>query len=476
MWLRPEVQHPSMQVDNRTRLKQWLESGEARLQPLGLSQRELWETSPVPVGDPANHICCFIEIKGALTEEETQTSVQRVVDRQEALRISFLPGKERPLQLVRSTGPAQVRFRELSRDEARPEALEELMKETYREPFDLVQGPLHRIQMLRRAPKDHVLAFSIHHAIADGWSLGVFVQDLCTAYVMGLTGIRKAVAVGVMGVPDSLPPVPQTYTDWAAAERAMWPPAELSRRADYWKSKLAGSRQLWSNDHGAGPAKAPLHRWVSSISADQTRAVKELTRQTATTLFSTLLAVFQATLAKWAGRDDIVAGTPVANRSKASARQTMGYFSGVVPMRGQVDPGRAFSDHLRTVHETAVDGFANAMPFAELASALGEPRSPGLHSVFDVRFALQNHPTPDVVLPRISTKLRMRSTGTARFDLGCEITEIGSELEVVWLFRPNMFGREDIEELNRLFQSVMSNACRSPDGRIQTIVNTSVPP
>lgn len=454
-----------MQVDSRTRLKQWLESGEARLQPLGLSQRELWETSPVPVGDPANYICSFIEIKGALTEKECGAALQRVVDRQEALRISFLPGKERPLQLVRATGTAPLRYRDLSPEEARPESLEELLKETYREPFDLMQGPIFRVDMLRRGPNDHILAFAIHHAVADGWSLGVFVQDLCTAYVMGLTGLRKAVAVGVMGVPSSLPPVPQTYTEWAAAERAAWPPAEVNLRADYWKSKLAGSRQLFANADGTPRAPEPLQRWISAVPADLTRAVKELTRQTATTLFSTLLAAFQVTLGKWAGRDDIVVGTPVANRSKASARQTMGYFAGVVPIRGQVDPARVFSDHLKSVHETAVDAFANAIPFAELAAVLGEPRKPGLHSIFDVRFALQNHPTPDVVLPRISTKLRMRSTGTARFDLGCEITETGAELEVVWLFKPQLFSMTAITELNNLFLTVLGRVCKSPESR-----------
>ena len=155
------------------------------------------------------------------------------------------------------------------------------MKETYREPFDLMQGPLHRVDMLRRGANDHVLAFSIHHAIADGWSLGVFVQDLCTAYVMGLKGLRKAVAVGVMGMPNSLPPVPQTYTEWAAAERAFWQPAELSRRADFWKSKLAGSRQLWANADGTPRAHEPFQRWISKIPANLTRAVKELTKKTA---------------------------------------------------------------------------------------------------------------------------------------------------------------------------------------------------
>src|SRR5688572_33204249 len=115
------------------------------------------------------------------------------------------------------------------------------MNETFRLPFDLVQGPLYRVDMLRRAANDHILVFTFHHAIADGWSLGVFVQDLCTAYVMGLTGLKKAVAVGMMGLKNSLPPVAQTYTEWAAAERAIWQPDDVARRVDFWKSHLAGA-------------------------------------------------------------------------------------------------------------------------------------------------------------------------------------------------------------------------------------------
>lgn len=454
-----------MEQDNRARLKQWLESGEARLQPLTFPQRELWEAAPVPVADSSNHICGFIEIRGAITFKEAEMAIQRVVDRQEAMRISFLPGKERPLQMIRATGTPMLGYRELSSAEALPEALEELMKETYKVPFDLMQGPLHRVEMMRRTANDHVLAFSIHHAIADGWSLGVFMDDLRTAYVMGLTGFRKAVAVGVMGLANALPPVPQTYTEWAAAERAFWQPAELNLRATFWKSQLEGSIRLFGNSNGIIPARAPLQRWVSAVPANLTRSIRELATRTSTTLFSTLLAMFQVTLSKWTGKNDILVGTPVANRNKESTRQTMGYFAGVVPLRGQVDWTQTFSERLRSVHETAVDSFANAMPFAELAAALGAPLSPGEHSIFDVRFALQNHPVPDVVMPRISTKLRMRSTGTPRFDLGCEITEIGSELEVVWLFQPHLFSVVDIAELNVMLLAVMTNVCRSPESR-----------
>jgi non-ribosomal peptide synthetase component F len=181
------------------------------------------------------------------------------------------------------------------------------------------------------------------------------------------------------------------------------------------------------------------------------------------------LAAFQLALSKWTGKDDILVGTPVANRNKESTRQTMGYFAGIVPLRGQIDPAQTFTDRLRAVHETAVDSFASAMPFAELAGVLEEPRTPGEHSVFDVRFALQNHLVPDVVLPQISTRLRMRSTGTSRFDLGCEVTEIGAELELVWLFRQDLFAVSSIAELNNVFLAVLTNVCRSPESRASAL-------
>ena len=450
-----------MAQDPRAQFKQWLETGEARLQPISLPQRELWENSPVPVADPANHICGVIEIKGPITPQQCEAALERVSERQEALRISFLPGKERPLQMIRASGTTLLGVREMAADSL----LDDVMLETYRQPFDLLHGPLYRVDMIRRGHHDHVLAFAFHHAIADGWSLGVFVQDLCTAYVMGLSGLSKAVAVGVMGLKNTLPPVTQSYFEWAAAERTIWHPAELAKRADFWKSRLAGSRGIW----GGIPAPDPLQRWVTAIPADLARGVKALAVSHRTTLFSTLLAAFQLTLSKWTGKDDILVGTPVANRNKEAVRETMGYFAGVVPLRGQLDPLQSFSNHLHAVSEATLDAFANAMPFAELAAAMGGGRPAGEHSIFDVRFALQNHPVPDVVLPRISTKLRMRSTGTARFDLACELTEVGSELEVAWLFKPQRFTTSNIAELNNLFLAVLTNTCKNPESRIAVL-------
>src|SRR6266404_3135671 len=310
-----------MSSDPRARLKQWIESGEARLYPLTFPQRELWEASPVPVTDAANHIGCFIEVQGLLTERDCRAAIQRVVDRQEVLRLSVLPGKERPLQMVRKNFEANVIFRELAATDRRPERIEELAAEIFREPFNLVQGPLYRVVDLRRAADDHVLVLAIHHAIADGWSLGVFIQDLFAAYVLELVGSEEA-----------LPPVPLSYTRWGAAERAFWQPALLDQRAEFWKTNLTATRRIWSAPITPGAPR----RWLSMIPTAQASETRELARRTNATLFSMLLGAFQIAFSKWTGTDDILVGAPVANRSKQTLRETMGYYASIVPLRGQV--------------------------------------------------------------------------------------------------------------------------------------------
>src|ERR1041385_886193 len=161
----------------QVRLKQWIESGAAQLHPLTFSQRELWETSPAPPSDVSNHICCVLTIRGPISEHDSLASFQRVVDRQEGLRLSILPGKNGPVQLIRKHSQPVMSFRDVS-PKTSAEEFEELALQTFSKPFYLLQGPLYRVDVFRRNPEDQVMVFAIHHAIADGWSLGVFVEDL----------------------------------------------------------------------------------------------------------------------------------------------------------------------------------------------------------------------------------------------------------------------------------------------------------
>ena len=446
----------SSAAEKRARLKQWLESGEIVLHPLTFPQRELWEASPVPPGAPANHICCLITVRGAITLDDCKAALQAVVERQDALRTSFVPGKERPLQMVRKTGEASFGYRELSPEEATPEGIEAAAREVFREPFDMLQGPLYRVVMLRCAPDHNVLAFAIHHTIADGWTLGVFVQDLCAAYLQIARGIKSP-----------LPAVDQTHVAWGAAERAYWQPAELERRAPFWRQRLAGSQSVWGNVSADLPTH--LERWVTHIPPDLANSARELARRSGTTLFSTLLATFQCAMHAWKGVTDLTVGSPMANRNKQVDRETMGYYAGVVPLRGKIRPEQAFREMLKEVHSSAMDSFANAMPFVEIMKAVGDSPAPGHHPIFDVRFALQNHPIPDVDIPGLSAKLRMRSTGTARFHLGCEVTEEETGMEVAWLYRQGVLDEVAVRDLDRRFQAMLAAVCRSADTRVSDL-------
>ncbi|WP_397382978.1 condensation domain-containing protein [Prosthecobacter sp.] len=436
-----------MSEDNRARLKQWLASGEIRLQPLSFPQRELWEAAPVPAADVSNNICALIQVRGLLTPQGSEAALQKVVDRQEVLRLSILPGKAQPMQMIRRTAVPALRFHELSPEQREPEAIEELAREIASRPFDLVQGPLYRAEVFRRSADEHVLVLVIHHAIADGWTLGVFVQDLFASYMQGVRGNHAA-----------LPPVPQTYSQWGAAERAFWQPAVLAPRVEFWRTHLAGAPRLWNT-----AVSGEMKRCVTQVSGELGRAVRELARRNGATLFTTLLTAFQIALSKWTGQDDIVVGTPVANRSTQAARETMGYCSGIVPLRGQIDRTRSFAESLHAVHETTVESFANAIPFAELVRALGGATLPGHNPIFEVRFALQNHPIPDVAVPGLSLQLRMRSTGTARFNLACEINEEGEAMEVAWLFHADQFSLADIAQVGRMYLDVLAGVCQSPE-------------
>ncbi len=448
---------PSETNDPRLRLKGLLARGEARLLPLTLPQRELWENSPVAPGDPANHICATIEVRGVIAFDLCQEALSAVVARQEALRTSFLSGDGKAAQIVLAKAEAILRCRDVGPDET----LAEVLSAVFSEPFDFVRGPLYRVEILRLAADHHLLALVFHHAIADGWTLGVFVGDFTTAYILALKEYGRTYA-NIRGIKEGLPAPGLTYSGWAATERARWQPPDIERLAAYWRLRLSGSKLLFQHVHTAAPIQ-PLAKLVTSLPPPLVDAARSLAKQAEVTLFSVLLTAFQVALFLWKDARDVVLGVPYANRSRPQSQDTIGYFAGVVPLRMCLQPDRSFAQTLTLNHAEQIEDFANAMPFAELAKAVTRSDQTSVHPVFDVRFALQNHPVPDIELPGISTRLRTISTGTSRFDIACELTEDTGALEVVWLYRRQFANDEEIGHLDRLLGVALNEAGRNSD-------------
>lgn len=444
-----------MADDARARLKEWLASGQARLVPLTFSQRELWETAPVPPVDPSNNICALLDIRGPLTFDMCREALGMVIARQEALRTTILPGKERPVQLVRTSVDPVVARLELSTGQTGEQAVVAALAPHFAEPFDLVAGPLHRLIFVPAGPDHCFIGLVIHHSIADGWALTTFVEDFMTGCIAVWRRSGKDMT-RLQGLSDALVPPPMTYSQWGAAERARWTAAELERGAAHWRSRLAGAELFFDGSHPV--AGEPISRWVVNIPATVAEAVRKLARRAGATPFTALATAFRLALHRWKGQSDVVLGTPVAGRTKAAVRETIGYFSEIVPLRCRIDPGRSLGDLVPQVHEQALEDFARAMPFAELARAVENGGSRGRHAVYDVRFAVQNHPFPDIVVPGVSSTFRNLSSGTSRFDLACEITGDSGQMEMVWLRRESVVGQSDVRELDAVFREVLAEA------------------
>lgn len=445
-----------MHKDSKKQLQDLVASGQVRLVPMAFPQRELWETSPVPPESPANHIRSFIDLTGPLTPDLCRDAMRMVVARQEAMRTSFLPGKDRPVQMIRSQSEPAIEYRELQDPSTGDDEIIASMEEGFRRPFDLLRGPLYRLQMVRRGPDHNALGLTIHHAVADGWTVTSFVEDLYTACISLWRSSGKDMT-RLTGIRDTLPPLAMTYSAWGAAERARWQPDVIARHAEYWRARLHGGSSLF----GAGAAPGgELDKWETSLPAELAEPARATARREGATLFSTMLAAFRLALRRWRGVDDVIVGTPVAGRTKTALRETMGYFSGIVPLRNAVDPAAPFGQSLRRLHAEVVEDFAHAMPFAELAAAIEKERPRMRHAVYDVRFAVHNHPFPGVEIPGMSSRLRSLSSGTARFDIACELTEDGKRISLVWLSQPSVASRADIGELDRLFRAVLSEVCR----------------
>ena len=445
-----------METDSRSRLQELVASGQVRLVPQTFPQRELWETSPVPPADPSNNIRSFIDLRGPLTFEMCREALPMVIARQEVMRTSFLPGKDRPVQMIRAKSEPALQYRAMEEPDASDDEVIASMDAEYSRPFDLLRGPLYRLEMVRRGPDHHAIGLSMHHSISDGWTVTSFVEDLLTACIIVWRNSGKDMS-RLRGIRDSLPPLAATYSEWSSAERAHWQTAEIASHAEHWRKRLAGSRPLLD---AAGSTMDSLEKRVTYLPAELAEPVRTAAREAGVTLFSALLAAFRLAVHRWKGADDFVVGTPVAGRAKTTLKETMGYFSGIVPLRSRIDPTAAFADTARQIHGEAVDDFARAMPFVELAAAVEKDNPRKRHAVFDVRFAVQNHPVPGIEIPGMSSKLRNLSSGTSRFDIACELTEDGRKMELIWLHRPSVATRSDIDELDRLLRAVLGGKCR----------------
>ncbi|HLL45402.1 MAG TPA: amino acid adenylation domain-containing protein, partial [Longimicrobiaceae bacterium] len=365
------------------------------------------------------HIPTRLRLRGELDRGALARSLDRIVARHEALRTTFPTVEGEPVQRIAPVEESGFRLVEhdLQASPAAADELRRLVSDEASAPFDLAQGPLVRGRLVRMAADDHVLLLTIHHIVSDGWSMGVLFRELGALY-----------AAFARGEGDPLPPLPVQYADYAAWHRRWVEGPVLEAQAEYWTQALAGAPELLElpTDHPR-PAKQDFAGASVKVELDEalTAALKTLSQRHGTTLFMTLLAGWAAVLSRLSGQDEVVVGTPTANRGRAEVEGLIGFFVNTLPVRVDLSGAPTVAEALGRVKARALEAQQNQdIPFEQVVELVQPARSLAHSPLFQVMFAWQNAPASRLELPGLSLAPADAAPHVnAKFDLLLSLSE-----------------------------------------------------
>ncbi|MDZ7268842.1 MAG: amino acid adenylation domain-containing protein [candidate division KSB1 bacterium] len=426
--------------------------------PMSFAQMRLWFLDQLEPGSPFYNIAAAVRLEGSLHVPVLVQALQEVVRRHEVLRAFFVTEKGRPVQRLAPVQPLAMPVTSLEHLPAgeREAEARRLIQHEAQKPFALNHGPLLRAGLLKLAERDHLLLLTIHHIVADGWSIGVLIREVATAYQAGLAGR-----------PLRLPDLPIQYADYAAWQRG-WLTGEVrARQLDYWKKQLAGVPQLLSlPTDRPRPAVQTFHgaHYAFELPTELLAALGELSRQENGTLFMTLLAAFYTLLYRYSNQDDFCIGTPIANRNRAETEGLIGFFVNTFALRvPRLTDDPPFRELLRRVRETALGAYAHQdLPFEMLIDELQLERHLSHSPLFQVMFVLQSDPLQRLELPDLRLSIMDAETGTAKFDLTLIVEQGPNGWRGIFEYNTDLFLAATVARMAKHFHMLLHGIIADP--------------
>ncbi|HVG20854.1 MAG TPA: amino acid adenylation domain-containing protein, partial [Blastocatellia bacterium] len=437
---------------------------ENALAPLSFAQQRLWVLEQLDPGNTTYNITGAVQLRGRLDVATFERALNEVIKRHAILRTTFqLVGAE-PVQIIAPqyhlTLPI-VDIGHLGEREREPE-LHRLAVGQARTPFDLARGPLLRACLIRSNEREHVLLFSMHHIISDGWSTGILVPEALTFYEAFLTGTRPALAELTI-----------QYADFAAWQRESPDGEILNNHLSYWRRQLQGMPPILElpKDKPRPPVKS--NRGATKffkLPRSLSDGLKALSRTENTTLFMTLLAGFKTLLRRYSAKTDIVVGTPVAGRNHLQLEGLIGFFVNMLVLRTDLSEDPSFVELLGRVRRVALEGQAHQdLPFEKLVDALQPERSLSHTPLVQVVFVFQNTPRVALRLEDLTIKFKELESGVAKFDLTLEMADTEEGLAASLEYNTDIFCAPTVERMASHFQTLLEAIVTNPRQRISEL-------
>jgi amino acid adenylation domain-containing protein len=453
-------------ADKRVLLENLLRQQAARpgTVPLSFAQQRLWFLDQLESDRSIFNISRAIRIIGHLDVPALEKSFRALIARHESLRTNFklIDGEAAQVILpAREMEISRVDIRGL-RPEERELEFQRLGAEAGRRPFDLANDALLRAVLFQLEDDHHVLWLTIHHIVSDAWSLSILFREMGALY-----------EAFVKGQPSPLPELPIQYADFALWQREWLRGEVLEKQLDYWKKQLADApavfelptdkpRPAIQTFNGTYHWQVLTRRLSDSLSA--------LSRTSGTTLFMTLLAAFQVLLYLYTNQDDVVVGTPIANRTRRETEDLIGFFVNTLVIRTDLSGNPSFRDLLQRVREVALQAYANQdLPFEKLVEGLKPERSLSHTPLFQILFAVQNAPESPLALSDLKMQELHILGQAAKFDLSLYVVQTDEGLRLTFEYNTDLFNATTIARMGRHFEMLLEGAVSNPDQPLSSL-------
>ncbi|RKG75429.1 amino acid adenylation domain-containing protein, partial [Corallococcus exercitus] len=430
--------------------------------PLSYAQQRLWFLDQLQPGSAFYNVPGILVLDGELDASALERSLQALVRRHEVLRTTFASEGDSPVQRIHSDATltlSVVSLEATPEDRREAEAHRHAASEAVR-PFDLGTGPLVRAVLLRLDSRRHWLLLTLHHIVSDGWSIGVFARELGALY--------RAFASGRV---PALAPLPLQYADFAVWQRSWLQGDVLQAQLAWWREQLDGAPTALELPTDRPRPSAQSFRGASlpvSLSTGVSEAVKALAAREGATPFMVLLAGFQLLLSRYAGQDDVLVGSAIANRNRAETEALIGFFVNTLVLRARIDPGASFRTLLAQVKATTLAAYAHQdLPFEKLVEGMQGARDLSRSPLFQVAFTFQNAPVDALDIPGLRLELRGGAITTAKFDLDFSLQERDGAFSGDLNFSTDLFDASTVTRMMAHFEVLLGALTARPDASVR---------
>src|SRR5215203_3384047 len=428
--------------------------------PLSFSQQRLWFVSQVDPDTPLYNVPEAIELKGQLNLVALEQSLNEIIRRHDALRTVFTVVNRQPVQICTPSRNLTLKIVDLSHLPVteRETSARRILEAEARRPFDVSNDLLLRATLLRLDGEHHRALLTLHHIVADGWSMGILIRETA--------GLYQAFAGGEI---SPLPDLSIQYTDFTQWQRERMQGAQLDSQLEYWKQQLTGASPLQFPSDRPRSAQTTLNgaRLNFTIPRALSDAVKCLSDREGATLFMTLLAAFKVLLYRYTQQDDIVVGTAIANRHHGETEDLIGFFLNMLVLRTKVSGTLTFRELLQRVREVALGAYEHQdLPFDKLVEELQPERQLNRNPIFQVVFAVHSGLAPTLKLAGLNVRQLPATSKTSKYDLSLEFVETDDGLEGFLEYSTELFDAATITRLKSHYEALLQTIVNNPEQSI----------